>query len=236
MYENSHPALVSEEVGQAISELKKKGKQANRFNQKRTYVLSGLLKCGDCGYSYIGDRTTYRCNAQTKAGSGCTNNGISIKNIEDAIFSYLHQQILASDSVTELVKETQKKMEKGNPEIEYVADRLENIESGIDKLLDLYQSGLINKDMFATKVAPMNEQKKLVGETLEQLTGTQDIVNVSAKDILYSIAHLSEEMSHADPIVVKSAVHSMIDEIVVNPRRANQERSIQVKGSYLPLT
>lgn len=49
IYQNSHPALISEEVGQVISELKEKGKHANRCNKKRTCVLYGLLKCGDWG-------------------------------------------------------------------------------------------------------------------------------------------------------------------------------------------
>ena len=125
-------------------------------------------------------------------------------------------------------------MGQGNPEIEQVSARLGNIESGIDKLLDLYQSGFIGKDMLAKKVTPMNEHRKLVGETLEQLTDAQDIVNVPGKEILLAITTLTDEIRHADPKIVKSAVPAMFDEIVVNPKRRRRRENTKCQGELSP--
>lgn len=236
MKENTHAALISEEVGNAIKALRTTNKRANRHNEKRTYLLSGLLKCSECGASYIGDRSIYRCNAQTKAGSECHNNGISKGVIEDAVFSYIHKEILSSGQVVEIIKKCRKKLIAVNPEIELVDKRLEQLGKEISKLVDLFQSDIIDKETLKEKLTPLNDQKQIVGKTLETLRGSQEVMDVSNKEIYEVIKHLTDEIVNADPNVVKPALHSMIEEIVVWPKDKDEERRLEVRGSFLPLT
>ena len=233
---NTHPPLITEEVGEAIEALKKKGIRASRYNKKRVYLLSGLLKCADCGYSYVGDRTTYRCNAQTKAGSGCANNGISCNKVEDPVFSFLQQEVLSSNCVFAIIEKSRKKLTGGNSEIGLISERLAKLDAEFHKLLDLYQEGLIDKNVFGVRVAPLNEQKKLVSSHLEALKTRQSTVDVPEKDILNVIAHLSDELKNADSNIVKATVNALIDEILVGPKNGKGERMLSIKGSYLPIT
>ena len=145
---DTHQPLITEEVGAAIITLNQTSKRANRYNEKRTYLLSGLLKCSDCGASYIGDRTIYRCNAQTKAGSQCTNNGISSGLIEDAVLSLIQQKILSSEEIFTIIDKSQEKLTVGNPEIDLIDKRLEQINNEMNNLLDLFQDDLIDKEIF----------------------------------------------------------------------------------------
>ena len=233
---NTHLPLISEEVGAAIKAFRTTNKRANRFNRKRTYLLSGLLKCSECGASYVGDRTTYRCNAQTKAGSKCHNNGISIGVIEDAILSYIQQEILSSEQIIEIIEKCRKKLVSGNPEIELIDKRLEQLGKEINKLVDLFQSGIIDKETLRERITPLNDQKQVVSKTLDTLRGSQKVMDVSEKEIYEVIEHLTEELVNTDPNVVKPALHSMIEEIVVWPKEKDEVRRLEVRGSFLPLT
>lgn len=216
--ENTHPPLVTEEVGAAIKALNLKGKRAMRYNKKRTYLLSGLLKCSDCGASYIGDRTTYRCNAQTKAGSTCTNNGISREKIEDVILSYIQQEVLSSDQILKLIEKCKQKAAVGNPEIGLLDKRLEKLSNDTNKLIDLFQNDLIDKVTLKDRITPLNDQKQIVCSTLETMKANQNAMEVSEKEIFDIIEHLTEEITNVDPNIVKSTIHSMIEEVVVWPK------------------
>ena len=236
LQKNTHPALIPEEVGDAIKALNQTGRRANRYNKQRTYLLSGLLKCAYCGASYIGDRTIYRCNAQTKAGSQCKNNGISSGVIEDAVLSFIHQEILSSDQIQMVIDRCRKNLTSKNPEIDLIEKRLEQINYEMNKIIDLFQSGLIDKDTFEDRYNPLNKQKKTVQGTLNTLKGSQDALEVSKEEIYKIIENLTEEIVNADPKIVKSAIHSMIGEIVVWPKGQDKERVAEVRGSCLPLT
>jgi hypothetical protein len=52
MTQNSHEPLITEETGNRIREMKAKRIREPRYNAKRAYALSGVMKCGVCG-AYI---------------------------------------------------------------------------------------------------------------------------------------------------------------------------------------
>jgi len=71
---------------------------------------------------------------------------------------------------------------------------------------------------------------------LDALKGNQSAMEVSKGEVYSIIEHLTEELVNTDPNIVKSAIHSMIEEIVVWPKGPDKERVAEVRGSCLPLT
>jgi hypothetical protein len=74
--QTTHEPLITEEIADAIRQIKDRGLRDAPYN-KRIYPLSGTMKCGVCGIGFIGDTGVYRCNAKSKPGINCDNNGIS---------------------------------------------------------------------------------------------------------------------------------------------------------------
>jgi hypothetical protein len=89
--DKTHEALITEEVGNRIREMKAKRIREPRFNAKRIYGLSGVLKCGICGTNYIGDRGIYRCNSFSKPGRKRGNGDISQRRVESALLALVEQ-------------------------------------------------------------------------------------------------------------------------------------------------
>lgn len=82
--ENTHEALVTDKVAAVIKENKEKGLRDSPYN-KKTYPLTGVLKCGVCNSNFTGDSGYYRCNSKNTIGQRCKNNGISQAKIERSL-------------------------------------------------------------------------------------------------------------------------------------------------------
>jgi hypothetical protein len=72
---------------------------------------------------------------------------------------------------------------------------------------------------------------------LKKLKSAQGAFEVSDDDIRNAIENFTEEVSHADPKVRKSAVIALFQEVRIFPKEgAPWERILEIKGSCLPLT
>ena len=102
--------------------------------------------------------------------------------------------------------------------------------------LSISLTGQQCKGMLQQRIQPMNEQKLLVQQTLDELKTSYSALDVSEKDVENIVVHLKERLQDVSPDIVKATLSSLIDEIWVNPIGENRERLIRVKGSYLPST
>jgi len=66
------------------------------------YILSGLLKCGDCGANFIiADRQHYRCSSHTNGGQRLCANGLRLKRsvAEEIILRGVKDDLLSPDAL-----------------------------------------------------------------------------------------------------------------------------------------
>lgn len=122
--------------------------QRNAFRTERTYLFSGLIRCGECGkimaacrnaakenrYNYI----YYRCNSPSLEKEKCTH---SKRIREDAIERYLLDNLSDLLDYYNFSVTQQAKKRKGPDKAQ--------IKRKMDKLKDLYLSDLIDKDTYA---------------------------------------------------------------------------------------
>ena len=54
--ENAHEQLITEETAGIIRAIKERGLREEPGQTTRTYALSGIMKCAECGTNYTGDR------------------------------------------------------------------------------------------------------------------------------------------------------------------------------------
>ena len=105
------------------------------------YLLSGLLKCNECGANYIlTSKTSYQCSGSV--GGACDNKvRVRRDHVEKVILDPIRQELLAPERVEQMAKEIEKRFaqrsrelaEKSTPEeIRALDDRIKRLH---DRLL-----------------------------------------------------------------------------------------------------
>ena len=82
-----------------------------RHKAKRTYLLSGIIYCGECGSPMSGNARragrnkteyiTYDCNHRHRERT-CRAKGINKKYIEDLVISHLENEFFTQENVLQL--------------------------------------------------------------------------------------------------------------------------------------
>lgn len=230
IFDGLHEAIISETdfyVAAALLE-------HNRAIDKRSYrfalgtpgrgdnLLTGLLFCGDCGARMYARKVSknkkkYICHsvARTSAAmiksDNCTNrlhpytvedlDGIVIEEIKKLSFdrSYF-------DSMVESCRDNDP------ADLEAIRERCAEIEKQIDRLLNLYQTGLVGLDEVTPRLGSLKEEKEKLQQNLLLLDSAEAPAQDAAWDNLQNFAAV---VSSGDLEATQQLVHSLIDKIVV---------------------
>ncbi|HET8671671.1 MAG TPA: recombinase family protein, partial [Candidatus Saccharimonadales bacterium] len=155
------PAIISEELFQQARERLEENKRFSPRNNKRyKYLLSGLLRCQQCGYALYGKpasnskyrRLYYRCAGQDgyrwKEGRVCTGHPIRVEAMDDLVWEQTRRLLEQPDLVVkEYYRRTQKKQRQRSEFKDILIKKRREIkqqELAKERLLDLYQSGQVS--------------------------------------------------------------------------------------------
>ena len=103
------PAIISEEQWELANKMLEKNYQMGRRNATEPYLLTGLIKCATCGYTFVGGRkknigrhgqiyrfTYYRCTSRGHRvphvikAIGCDQGQIACHTLDDAVWSVIY--------------------------------------------------------------------------------------------------------------------------------------------------
>ena len=146
----SYKDFIPKDLWETAQKLLSSRSQRNAFRTDRTYLFSGLIRCGECGkimsacrqvrekYGYTYTYIYYRCNSPYFEKEKCTH---SKRIREDAIERYL------LDNLSDLLdyynfRVTQQAKKRKGPDKAQIKRKM-------DKLKDLYLSDLIDKETYA---------------------------------------------------------------------------------------
>jgi len=172
------PALVSAELFAAAAEQLAENRRRYRGMPPRDqYLLQGLTVCGPCGYAYCGmtsrgrsaggqaaARRYYRCTS-TNAGLGdqprtCGTKLVRAETLESAVW----------DDVCRLLRDPQQVEQEYRRRLERVRDGaagespqgmesvLQKVQRGIERLIDAYSEGLLDKMEFEPRIRRAKER------------------------------------------------------------------------------
>lgn len=171
-YEGNHDAIVSEELFQRANE--KLNVRTSTLAFKRRYLLSGLLFCGKCGQrmSAYESRSKhngkeyktayYRCNARTyrfkkKYDFTCSQPHIRVDKLEPLII----------EKVKQLPFQPAKKV-NNKKDIKRLEKTIENIDTKIERLLNLYLESHLGSELYKKKTVELEKEKAKALTELEK--------------------------------------------------------------------
>ena len=228
---NHHEPIVSRELFEKANRILDAKSHAQKANTRYTnrYPLSGKIKCGQCGASYVARYRTRKDGSQykawrclegvrhgkphlDKAGNqvGCA--GGSIRN-EDAVYLMslvcgklrISRQEIA-DTLLKII-ETAAKMDLLQTEDGNLAEKLEQARKKRTGLIDLYTSGEIDRSEFHALRAKYDgevERWQSVTQCMEQQEQWRQDVRAAIEELLGGVAY-------EDPYYTQ-----ILDRIVVN--------------------
>lgn len=175
--ENAHPAVKTpEEHAENITLLESRRIQP-KHSRRGTYVLSGLLYCGKCGYSLQfqpkenGRTLVKKCQKTDAFGHACGNRGIELEHVEIAVMESLRQH------EKELLK-IPVRVDEPDISPQHLLDakeqELEKFRDGVSRLKDLFVIGDVTKPEYKTRLERLKDLTIKKENEVEQLKESLD--------------------------------------------------------------
>lgn len=179
-HEGTIPAIISKEVFEAVNGKKEKKESTA---SKNFYLLTGLIKCGECGSTYTGTTQTtkkkngkiyknqyYRCASNTKIGK-CNSRMIKKELIEDKVVSLLTKQLLDNTTIETIVNNVSNEYKKGQKDfaedIELMQKNIDKLEKEANKLVDLCCQGFGTKKI-SDRLKQIEEKQEYLREEIKE--------------------------------------------------------------------
>lgn len=210
------------------------------FQTKSDLLFIGLLKCGECGYSFMTSESKkrkrngeevkymyYRCSSARFTNS-CNLNKKSIskekleKPILDTIFDFLNN-IEKMDLSEEIRNSMQSNQQKEKNELRKCEEEIVEIENNINTLKEEVVKSLSGKSNFSAELLNelLDEKKQELEQVLARKNNLETILirkDIEQKDILKvknMIPNWKEEFENADVEMKKMLLTEFIKEIRV---------------------
>jgi site-specific DNA recombinase len=194
------PALVSEELFDAVAEQLAANRRWHRERPQQKFLLSGLLVCHRCGSAYSGQRshrgdgrvyTYYRCLGADRHRYGgeqlCQNRGLNGERLESSVWT---DACALLQDPSRVRRELQRRLERsGSKEADLEArrTRIAGLKRRLTRLLDAYEHDW----------APSTELGPRLQRVKEQLSREEKALTVDCRDV----ASVSQVESQVDSFI-----------------------------------
>ncbi len=161
--EGAWPALVSRETFEAVQQaMRKRAPKVQRPGRVgSTYLLSGLLKCGVCGKTYIGQKAKggqfayYICGTLYREGAGtCEARYLNAPRVEDYIVQKIRERILTEETIIELVTLVAEEVDAVAAELAGRVQVVEGELADVRRRLERLYEALENSDLTLEALSP----------------------------------------------------------------------------------
>lgn len=227
-----HQELVSLQTWEAVNErLNKNAKAFQRMYSGSAGILSGLLFCGDCGARMHvrswgwRDRNTqkvpkkYICYSVSGGqkrmvkDKNCTNRKktYEISELDNMIFAEIKKLAMDPEAFNKISNDN-----KDNyvPEVSTCKERLQEIDKQINRLLNLYQSGIMGLEDLQDRITDLKNER----ENLEKRIKEDELLDnnkMSKDEALEKLASFADVVDGGDANALFDLVHALIDKIVI---------------------
>jgi len=237
---NTHEPLITEKDAIIIKNNKEKGLRDSPYD-KKTYPLTGVLKCGVCNANFTGDSGYYRCNSKSKIGHRCINGGISQVLIEGALSALLSGVVLKYRNLDRVIKKINEQCQPDDTSI--VPDLKKQFQKNAiqrKKLIKLHLADAIDIEDLKVELMALKKQKTGLKEAIKEALTANQAIDISKEEIKGIIENLSEEIKHASPEILRMVFNNLFQEIKISPKTKKSKhpwsRWLLLKGISIPFT
>ena len=214
---------------------------SHRGNKRQTKkrLLSGLVKCGNCGGSMtIVNRQRYSCSAKREKGTCDSPAGIQAERLEARVIDGLKNILLGHEGLLEafasaFFEETIRLRRERNRQRQTHQKEMAKVQRSIDRCLDFIINGDGAMDTVRQKLSDLEYSKANLLRSIEQDTPPTKVEPHPNMGQLYQRRVeqlnqlLKDESSQLEAITI---IRSLIDRIEITPGEKRGDPQIQLIG------
>lgn len=229
VYEGKHEPLVSVELWERVNgRLAENNKAFKRMYGASDGLLSGLLFCGCCGarmsirqWGWKGEKvnkyvcySVSKCNKHMIKDPNCSNrkNNFVVSDLDDLVLNEIKKLSIDRSVFDSVVAESRG---EAAPDLDVFRERLEDVNRQINRLLNLFQSGVVELEEIQDRLASLKEERRAVAESIEKLE-EQSAEALPAASAWDSLCSLQAVIDGGDREALYALIHSLIKKIEVN--------------------
>ena len=243
------PAIITVDVFDLAQERLKKNEHFSERNTKYHTLLQGFLVCGLCGYAVyrVSGPTTnakgkklhyYRCSCSERWRMGvnrvCPNRPIRQDYLDDLVWSQVVGLLENPEVIRGEIDRRVQKAQQSNPmqvRKESLVKEQIRIRSGMDRLLDAYQEGLLPLTDLRQRIPDLKKREAVLSTELESL----EMNFIDDQQRLQLTENLEELMKRLHQSVNSLSITErqkvlrlIVKEIIVSPEGITIKHSIPV--------
>lgn len=208
------------------------------------YLLSGLLKCGECGGNYVVmDRLRYGCCRHKERGTSVCKNNLKVERslIEERLLSVVKHHLFTPECIELFRKEVSRRIAERegqkDPELEMLKRRLSVIKSEMNNLMTAIKAGITTKSTKA-ELEKLEEEKSRLTKLVEANTKPAMNINVLLPRLVDSYKDMVRNIEKTTQPEVNRLRHRlslvMGEQIVLRPETNDGEKHLafEVAGDF----
>lgn len=209
-----HEAVKTQEEHDLILSLISKRQKVPKGNAPKKHSLTGLIKCGKCGYThtfyYIKDELNIKpCWHKNKYGEKCGNVGILAKPVEDAIIQSIQKYKEKCLKAVDFEDSSSK-----NSLLKKISDNelaVKKFEKSIDKINDAYELGDYTRDEWISRKEKWNRQIQEVRAEIAELKAQLDASQtMSREERLSNLSNVLDNIYSVTDVSVRNELYKSI--------------------------
>lgn len=221
--ENAIPAIVDMETWRKVClrmEQNKHNTMNNTRKENRTYLLSGLMRCGHCGASLSGVTTTnkkgyeykfYTCTNKRRLHN-CKAKNIAANDIEPLVVNLIKRDVL-NRSLLEKTAEAIIAISENSGKSEqflHLRNELASVDSKINNLMNALMDGL-DSEAVRNKLAELEAQKKIIQQKIKIAQPAKEL----SKEFVIQQLEKDIDKLEADPGAIAELIKKYVTSVVV---------------------
>lgn len=228
--EGGMPQIVGKDIFIQAQEMMQKRKKAPGSHKAITlYLLTGIIKCGECGHAmqgnkrkdkYGNDYISYRCGCR-KQKRDCKNKEIKREYLEEFVLTELEEHVLNDNAIPALSKELNERLKtKSNDNHEMLnnlRNKLDKINKEIENILTAIMSGIMNS-MLKDKLDELEQVKLNLDLKINELSiesNSVESVDITEDQIRNMFGRFKEFVLTRNLPECKKFISDYVKEVVV---------------------
>jgi site-specific DNA recombinase len=228
--------ITEEEFALVKNMLTRRKRQSGANSAKEIYLLTGLLKCGECGAPMIGNRKTagrnkevyhsYDCNNR-KRFKTCDAKSIRKDAVEKMVIKALKEEVFSDAGIQTLVKKIneaqQEKIKQQSGEFERLKKELSEVNKKIDNAVKLIMDGFVSEALKAELTAA-EQRKAIITQTLNGIVKTE-VKLITTDIIMDKVLKDKDILDNGDPLEIKNVIQAYTIEVI--------KKAQSIKASFI---
>lgn len=185
------------------------------------YLLSGLLKCAECGGNFIvTGKDRFSCSTRRRQGTCSCKVSISRRSIDDRVLAGLKERLVTPELVATFVKEFQSEFKRRQTEVEgnlvRIRKRIAEIDRKLKAMIAAIEDGFYQAEMKSRVAELTSEKLRLVEQSADTASENQLVIHPRLHE-LYArkVRELEKMLSGDNATAARELIRSMIKKVTI---------------------